>query len=166
MANNADKIKPHAWVKGKSGNPGGKAVGARNRLQGKFLHALADDFEAHGRQAIANAREADPLGYVRCIASLMPKQFEKSSPLEDLTDDELCAGIEFLKSRLSISVGEGVGETKVPQQARRLPALSEADGIPFGGAGLSGTIVDGRESVGQDSRGGHGNGHASDRGLP
>lgn len=92
---------------GKSGNPGGKPKAARNRLQGGFLNALADDFDTHGKKAIEAAREKDPVGYIKAIASLMPKQVEQSQPLDDLTDAELTAGIALLRSRLSGSAGKG-----------------------------------------------------------
>lgn len=92
---------------GESGNPGGKPKASRNRLQGAFLSALADDFDTDGKAAIAAAREKDPVGYIKAIASLMPKQVEQSQPLDDLTDAELTAGIALLRSRLSGEAGEG-----------------------------------------------------------
>lgn len=101
------------WKPGQaSPNPGGKPTGARNRLTKHFLNALADDFEQHGRKAIVDAREKDPMGYVKAIAALMPKQVEQTQPLDDLTDAELLAGIAFLRSRLTPAAGEGVGETR------------------------------------------------------
>lgn len=104
------------FKKGVSGNPGGKPVGARNRLNAQFLNALADDFEEHGRQAIKNARTEDPMGYVKAIVALMPKQIEQTQPLEDVTDAELLAGIALLRSRLAESTGAGAGETGEPPQ--------------------------------------------------
>jgi hypothetical protein len=95
------------WKPGESPNPGGKPKAARNRLQGGFLNALADDFDTHGKKAIADAREKDPVGYTKAIASLMPKQVEQSQPLDDLTDAELTAGIALLRSRLSGGAGAG-----------------------------------------------------------
>lgn len=99
---------------GQSGNPGGKPKAARNRLQGGFLNALADDFDKHGKKALEDAREKDPMGYIKAIASLMPKQVEQSQPLDDLTDAELTAGIALLRARLSGGAGEGAGETPQP----------------------------------------------------
>lgn len=101
---------------GKSGNPGGKPKHARNRLQGNFLNALADDFDTHGKKAIERAREEDPMGYVKAIAALMPKQVEQSQPLDDLTDAELTAGIALLRSRLSGGAGAGEQPPPVPSQ--------------------------------------------------
>jgi hypothetical protein len=100
---------------GQSGNPGGKAKNARNKLQNAFLTRLADDFEANGKDAIVAAREKDPVGYIKAIASLMPKQVEQSQPLDDLTDAELTAGIALLRGRLSSSAGEGTAAPTEPQ---------------------------------------------------
>jgi len=84
-------------------------VGARNRLTRQFLNALADDFEEHGKEAIVEAREKDPMGYVKAIGALMPKQVEQAQPLDDLTDAELIAGIALLRSRLADKAGAGMG---------------------------------------------------------
>lgn len=95
-------------------------VNSRGRLQGKFLTALADDFDQHGKRAIERARIQDPMGYIKAVVALMPKQFEQTSPLQDLSDAELERGIELLKSRLA--VGHGAGD-------REAPKLIEADGL-------------------------------------
>lgn len=100
------------WKPGQTGNPGGKPKAARNRLQGSFLNALADDFDEHGKQAIVDAREKDPMGYIKAVAALMPKQVEQSQPLEDMTDVELVAAIAFLRSRLTGTAGEGAEQTR------------------------------------------------------
>jgi len=115
MAGNPSTLKPAPpWQPGQSGNPGGKPKAARNRLQGGFLNALADDFDAHGKKAIEAAREKDPVGYIKAIASLMPKQVEQSQPLDDLTDAELTAGIALLRSRLSGAAREGTAAPPEP----------------------------------------------------
>ena len=85
---------------GQSGNPGGKPVGSRNRLQGDFMRALSEDFAAHGKAAIAQCRMQKPDVYMRIVASLMPKELEAKRPLEGLTDEELEAGIVLLREYL------------------------------------------------------------------
>jgi hypothetical protein len=95
---------------GQSGNPGGKPKGARNRLQGSFLNALADDFEKNGKKAIEQCREEDVGRYLSIVASLMPKQTEQTLPLDEVTDAELTAGIALLRARLAASTGEGAGQ--------------------------------------------------------
>ena len=95
-----------------SRNPGGKAVGARNRLQGSFLNALADDFDKHGRGAIDYVRRNDPTAYVKVCAQLMPKQFEQVSPLEELSDSELTGIIEHIRSARAGHPRKGITEAK------------------------------------------------------
>jgi hypothetical protein len=86
------------FQKGVSPNPGGKPVGSRNRLQGDFLKALSEDFAQHGKAAIEQTRKQSPAQYLKVVASLMPKELEIKRPLEDLTDDDLIAGIAALQS--------------------------------------------------------------------
>lgn len=75
---------------GNKANPGGKPVGARNRVTAKFLEALAEDFDEHGVKAIQATRTQDPATYIKVIASLLPKEVVvERSPLADMTDDEL-----------------------------------------------------------------------------
>lgn len=92
---------------GETANPGGKPVGARNKLQGDFMRELADDFAANGKDAIIACRTDKPEQYIRIIASLMPKELEVKRPLEELTDDELAAGVAALQRYLD---AQGVGE--------------------------------------------------------
>src|SRR5665213_384219 len=88
-------------TKGSSGNPGGKPIGSRNRLQADFLTALADDFALHGAAVIASCRESKPADYLRIVASLMPKEVEIARPLDDLTDDQLAAAIAVVRAMIA-----------------------------------------------------------------
>jgi hypothetical protein len=57
-----------------------------------FLTALAEDFEEHGKEAIAACRENTPAAYVKVVAALLPKQLEVSDlakPVTRMTDAEL-----------------------------------------------------------------------------
>lgn len=110
-----DNLKP--FPPGVSGNPGGRPVAARTRLTAHYLNALADDFAAHGKKAIVEAREKDPVGYIKVIAALMPKQIEQSTPLEDVSDAELLAGIAMLRARLTDGSGAGAQSPPEPSQA-------------------------------------------------
>lgn len=140
---------------------GHRPVGSRNRLQAGFMYALAEDFGKYGKGAIEHARKIDPMGYIKTVASLMPKQFEQTTPLEELSDSELYAAIAHLRSRISLSPGEGTGEAQEPQSLERLPAVPEAAGLSPGGPGLPGTVADGGKPARKNARGRHGNGHAS-----
>lgn len=81
-------------------NPGGRPVTQRNRLQGAFLRTLADDFDKYGRAAIEYMRRNDPSAYVKVCASLMPKEFKQVSPLEEMTEAELVAAVEHIRSKI------------------------------------------------------------------
>lgn len=113
------------FKKGQSGNPGGKPVNARNRVTKAFLEALADDFEDGGKDAILAARTSDPMGYVRAVASLLPKEFVIERPLEGLSDDELAGVIAELREhrqRLATG-GNGTADQAVTQPAEGLPPV-------------------------------------------
>lgn len=125
MANpkpNTSGLKP-AWSASNQPEGAGKARGSRNRLQTKFLMELADDFEENGKEAIQAMRMNDPSGYVKAVASLMPKQFEQTEPLEDLTDAELIAGIEHLRGILAASTGVTASQAPKSKQTKRLPTV-------------------------------------------
>jgi hypothetical protein len=93
---NVANLRP--YPPGVSGNPGGKAVGARNRLQGDFLNALAKHFAEKGEDAIERMWKKDPVAYVRAIASLMPREFVSSGLLDDLADDDLRSLVSIVKA--------------------------------------------------------------------
>lgn len=101
------------FKKGQSGNPGGRPVGARNRLTGQFVNALADDFEEHGRKAIRQCREEDPATYLKVIAALCPKELEIKRPLQEMEDDELRTAIRALQSFVDSRPVEG-GSLEAP----------------------------------------------------
>lgn len=104
-AGEATQFKP-----GQSGNPGGKPAGTRNRITTAFLHALAEDFDQHGKKAIERTRDEDPGTYMKVCAGLLPKQIEQTNPLDDLTDAQLYAAIALLQSQLAGDAQAGAGE--------------------------------------------------------
>jgi hypothetical protein len=68
----------------------GRPAGAKNRLSHAFLKALADDFEAHGIEALRICRAEQPATYIKVVAGLMPKEFLVSDQkLEDLSEEEI-----------------------------------------------------------------------------
>jgi hypothetical protein len=109
---------------GTSPNPGGKPVASRNRLQGDFMRALADDFAEHGVAAIQQTRAQSPAQYLKVVASLMPKELEIKRPLEEMTDDDLIAGVAALQSLLNAQgAGDGATDAAKSKQAKGVPPL-------------------------------------------
>ena len=67
---------------GQSGNPAGRPKGARSKLGEAFIADLAEDWKGNGKATLVEAREKDPAGYVRVVASLLPKDVNL-----DVSDD-------------------------------------------------------------------------------
>lgn len=88
----------------------GRPTRGRDRLRNNFIVALADDFQEGGIEAIKAMRLTDPSGYVRAIASLMPKELDvkhQVNPLEQLTDEQLKAIVDATERYLAENSGAG-----------------------------------------------------------
>ena len=114
------------------GNPAGGPVGSRHRqqLNGEFIAALLRDFRHGGPKAIERVRRTQPAAYLKILALLVPREHkvEHRNLIKDLTDEELEAMIEYIKTSLEAQAGgpvkviEGMIEpTTVPATA--LPVL-------------------------------------------
>ena len=127
-----------------AGNPAGGPVGSRHRqqLNGEFIAALLRDFRHGGPKAIERVRRTQPAAYLKILALLVPREhkLEHSDALKKLTDEELEAMVEYLKTSLeaqargSVRVIEGTIEPAAattrpviesPQRKNRL--MLEAD---------------------------------------
>jgi hypothetical protein len=100
---------------GQSGNPKGRAKGSRHKLGEAFLSALHDDFEKHGVEVIEKVRDERPHEYLKVVASILPKELNvTTNAVEELSDDELAAGIAALQSILAAQedASGGAAETK------------------------------------------------------
>jgi histidinol dehydrogenase len=83
---------------GLSGNPGGKPVNARNKLNATFLKELSADFNEHGKAAIVRCREEQPGTYIKVLAALQPKEVDIRRPMDDLSDEALEAAYVAAKA--------------------------------------------------------------------
>ena len=94
---------------GRSGNPAGGPVGSRHRqqLNGEFIAALLRDFRHGGPKAIERVRRTQPAAYLKILALLVPREHkvQHSNSLKDLTDEQLEAMIEYLKTSLEAQAG-------------------------------------------------------------
>lgn len=127
-AKQSDKqSKPWLFKPGQSGNPNGRPLKSRNKLQSNFFRALADDFEVNGVEAIQKARSEDPLGYVKVVASLMPKEFEIKTPLDEVTDEQLDAAAIAIRAILNAQAGgDGASGESAQQPSEVLQPVPEA----------------------------------------
>jgi hypothetical protein len=83
---------------GNDGHGAGRPAGSRNKLQGDFLKALAEDFAMHGAGVIKIARIEKPVEYLKVIASVLPRELiVDQGVLADLSDDELAQHIALLQ---------------------------------------------------------------------
>src|SRR5262249_9879725 len=99
---------------GRSGSPAGAPVGSRHRqqLNGEFIAALLRDFRHGGPKAIERVRRTQPAAYLKILTLLVPREHkvQHSNPIKDLTDEQLEAMIEYIKTSLEAQAG---GQVKV-----------------------------------------------------
>src|SRR5262245_26214928 len=95
------------WQPGQSGNPAGRLRGSRNKLSEEVICALLRDFREHGQKAIAKVRRTQPAAYLKVLALLVPREHkvEHSNVIKSLSDQELEAMIEYLKTLLEAQAG-------------------------------------------------------------
>ena len=66
------------------------------------------DFRKHGEKAIAKVRRDQPGVYLKVLALLIPREHkvQHSNSLKDLTDEQLEAMIEYIKTSLEAQAGD------------------------------------------------------------
>jgi len=109
VENNAVDVERNmTFQRGISGNPHGNRHHTRHLLNQRFLQALLLDFEVHGRKAIEECRKQSPLGYVKVLGHLVPREtkIEHSQLLKSMSDQELDAAIEYVRGMLAARAGE------------------------------------------------------------
>src|SRR3954469_1147768 len=93
---------------GESGNPNGRPKGARQKLTALLLNAIAEDFAAHGMDAIAAVRKRDPACYLKIVSNLVPRdlvlQREREPDYANISDDELTELVQLQRRRRFIKV--------------------------------------------------------------
>jgi hypothetical protein len=101
------------FERGRSGNPAGGPVGPRHRqqLNGEFIAALLRDFRHGGPKAIERVRRTQPAAYLKILTLLCPREHkvENSNVIKSLSDQELEAMIEYLKTSLEAQARSSVG---------------------------------------------------------
>jgi hypothetical protein len=115
--NNAEKtvpkqLAPYAFQPGNNLGKG-RPKGSRNKLGEDFLSALQADFAENGVDTIAKVRQERPHEYLKVVASILPKELHvKTDAFEEMTDDELAAGIAALQRALAAQEAGARSPTK------------------------------------------------------
>jgi hypothetical protein len=133
VENNAvDMERNMTFQQGVSGNPHGNRHRTRHLLNQRFLQALLLDFEAHGREAIEQCRKQSPLGYVKVLGHLVPRemQIEHSQSLKSMSDEELEATIEYVRAMLAAHAGNDAKVINGGGELAALPAPADVEGPP------------------------------------
>lgn len=92
------------WKPGQSGNPKGRPKGSRNQFCEAFIADLHDAWKQRGAEAIQSMIDDKPGDFVKVAAGLLPKDFNiNTNVMDDLTDDELAATIDTIKSLIAAS---------------------------------------------------------------
>lgn len=125
ISNVEKTYKPWQVKPGQVLNPRGRPKGSRNKLGEQFVSALQADFEANGEKVIETVRVERPHEYLKVVASILPKEVKvTTTQVEELSDDELAAGIAALQSIIAAQAArEGAGETGSGEPAQGIPAL-------------------------------------------
>ena len=115
-----------SWKPGQSGNPAGRQLGSRNRLNEKFILALHDDFVEHGTAVIERVRKTKPEIYLKVIASILPRElhFKNEFAFEGLTDDRLDEAIGSVRAVL-LAATQQAGTEQLPNIKRKLISFTE-----------------------------------------
>jgi hypothetical protein len=111
MPSKNPNLEPFTFKPGQSGNPAGRPVGNRNKLNEKFILALHDDFVEHGTAVIEKVRKTKPEIYLKVIASILPRElhFKDETAFEGMSREQLDQTITEIKSILTASTPTGLG---------------------------------------------------------
>ena len=101
-----------AWQPGQSGNPAGRPVGNRNKLNEKFILALHDDFVQHGANVIEQVRKEKPDIYLKVIASILPRELhvKDGSLFDGMSNEQLDEILGSVRAVLAARSPSGLGD--------------------------------------------------------
>lgn len=130
LSNQTDNDKPWLFKPGNSLGKG-RPKGSKSRLQTSFLDALADDFEANGASAIVQARETNPVGYLRVVAQVIPQDVNvvHKTVFDEMDANDLSRLVAVI-SEQSARLIDASPSSVVEAQTGIVQTVSEAEIIP------------------------------------
>src|SRR5262245_4802893 len=101
-----------AWQPSQSGNPAGRPIGNRNKLNEKFILALHDDFVEHGAKVIEQVRKDKPDIYLKVIASILPRELHvrDRSVFDGMSNEHLDEILGSVRTVLAARAPSGLGD--------------------------------------------------------
>ena len=95
-------------------------------MNGEFIAALLRDFRHGGPKAIERVRRTQPAAYLKILALLVPREHkvEHRNLIKDLTDEELEAMIEYIKTSLEAQAGGSVKVIEGMMEPTTVPATT------------------------------------------
>jgi hypothetical protein len=69
----SDRNQKGQFITGFNGGPG-RPAGSRNRLASEYIDGLANEFAAHGQQAIEQVCKNDPVQFLKIISGVLPRE--------------------------------------------------------------------------------------------
>lgn len=89
-----------------SGNiGGGRKKGAKNKLTELFWSDFHAAWEQHGKDALDAVAKTDPGKFLTVAASVMPKELNVNTTINDLTDEQLESRIASLARQFGDALG-------------------------------------------------------------
>jgi hypothetical protein len=97
---------PHRFKPGQSGNPAGRPVGSRVKLEEVFVADLVEAWKLHGKAALDTVATKEPAKFAQIAASVLPKQTQNTRihKLELMTDRELAELLEATDAQMEAAM--------------------------------------------------------------
>jgi hypothetical protein len=91
---------------GQSGNPKGRPVGSRVKLEEVFVADLVDAWRVHGKVALDAVATKEPAKFAQIAASVLPKQTQQTRihKLELMTDKELAELLQATDAQMEAAM--------------------------------------------------------------
>jgi hypothetical protein len=125
------------YRKGKSGNKAGRPLGAKTKITSLFFDDLYTKWKKRGAKAIDRMIDERPGDFVRVVASLMPRELKITSPMAELSDEEIYDILTQLRraaGRETQSIREGIdtGDFETGENKQIECVISEGRNIESG----------------------------------
>jgi hypothetical protein len=91
---------------GQSGNPAGRPVGSRVKLEEVFVADLVEAWKLHGKAALDVVATKEPAKFCQIAATVLPKQTQNTRihKLELMTDRELAELLEATDAQMEAAM--------------------------------------------------------------